>query len=108
MAKEVLGALIAAAAQVAAALFALFGVLLTADSSSSAAGSAVTTRDSQGSSASDEACAVVVARYRTLVAGNPQMVKALLMEDSSGVSPLLADADARRCAITEQTLDALR
>ncbi|WP_433290892.1 hypothetical protein ACQP2F_24075 [Actinoplanes sp. CA-030573] len=116
MSTEVRVGVIAGIAQLLAAMLGLFGVLATAGKpdagdaarAPAASVSATPVAASSASSPVGAPCTDVIDRYRRLVANNPALVTALDTAGPDGLSPLRADADARRCGISAAMLRTLR
>jgi hypothetical protein len=112
MSSEVMAALIAATAQMLAAIVALVGTFVAAEGQQEPSGDRPLSMDVPASSlswtrsysATVEPCTHIVMRYQRLVAANPMRVRALTMRGRDDVSPVSVDPDARRCAINARIL----
>jgi hypothetical protein len=94
--------LIGGIAQITVAVIGLVGALATADGGGSS-GATVGSESTDGSS-----CTAVYERYRTLVRLHADAFPVLTTPGPDGLSPVEADADARRCGLSEAALRAMR
>lgn len=109
MSREVRVGIIAGVADVVVALIALFGVLVSVDRSDAANGAGPSSAPAVSATvAATLSCPTIVEQYRRLVLLTPSLLDALVTAGPDGISPVEADPDARRCAVTEQSLDAMR
>jgi len=114
MADEVRVGIIAGAAQVVVGLIALVGTLVNASTGDRGPGTAAsatpasTTSSPTGSPIESVPCLTVMERYRTIVLSDANVLPALTTPGPDGTTFVRSDPKARRCNITEVTLQGLR
>ncbi|WP_328478143.1 hypothetical protein OHA21_26395 [Actinoplanes sp. NBC_00393] len=108
MSAELRAGFVAGAAQILAALIALFGVLSTAPAGGGAPAGAGRQQGNSPEPGAASECVAVVDRYRRVARLDSKMLDALIAAGPDGVSPVEADPDARRCGISVAAIEAMR